>query len=170
MVSRFYWLIEGQLAGCARPGEPRREPHGTGGEDDVGIAEALSRDLEWLHHQGIRAVLSLTETPLPSEVLARHGMEVLHLPVPDLQPPTPEGLLRALGFIDRQRSMSRPVAVHCLAGQGRTGTVLAAYRIRAGASPQQALAEVRAICPGAVSARVQERAIEAFAARRDWIL
>lgn len=168
MVSRFYWLIEGQLAGCARPGEDRRGSHDAGSE--TGTAAVLDQDIAWLHSQGVRALLSLTETPLPSEVLARHGMEVLHLPVPDLQPPTPEELLRALGFIDRQRSMGRPVAVHCLAGQGRTGSVLAAYRIRAGANPQQALAELRSICPGAVSAQVQERALDAFAARRDWIL
>lgn len=170
MVSRFYWLIDGQLAGCARPGGHRSGLDEAGGGSETGAAAALERDIAWLHRQGIRAVLSLTETPLPNDVLERHGMDVLHIPVPDLQPPTPEGLLRALGFIDRQRSMSRPVAVHCLAGQGRTGTVLAAYRIRAGASPQQALCEVREICPGAVSAQVQERALETFAARRDWIL
>ena len=170
MVSRFYWLIDGQLAGCARPGQYRSDPHDASGGSETGAAAALDRDIAWLRCQGIRAVLSLTETPLPNDVLGRHGMNVLHIPVPDLQPPTPEGLLRALGFIDRQQSMSRPVAVHCLAGQGRTGTVLAAYRIRAGASPQQALRELREICPGAVSAEVQERALEAFAARRDWIL
>ena len=55
-------------------------------------------------------------------------------------------------------------------GQGRTGTVLAAYLIRGGLSADDALAEVRAICPGAISSAEQEAALHAFAARRDWII
>ena len=53
-------------------------------------------------------------------------------------------------------------------GQGRTGTVLAAYLIRAGSSAQEAIVRLRDICPGALSSPTQERALEAFAQRRDW--
>jgi atypical dual specificity phosphatase len=55
-------------------------------------------------------------------------------------------------------------------GQGRTGTVLAAYLIRTGASAEEALARVRAACPGAVGTAEQERALAAYARRRDWIV
>jgi hypothetical protein len=48
--------------------------------------------------------------------------------------------------------------------------VLAAYLIRAGAHPDDALRRLRALCPGAVGSADQERALHAFAARRDWIL
>jgi atypical dual specificity phosphatase len=90
--------------------------------------------------------------------------------VPDLQSPAPDQFIAALGFIDRQRSLGSAVAVHCLAGQGRTGTVLAAYLIRQGSTPDAALAEVRALCHGAVSSDIQERALHRFAASCDWIL
>jgi protein-tyrosine phosphatase len=55
-------------------------------------------------------------------------------------------------------------------GQGRTGTVLAAYLIRGGLRPDLALAELRAICPHAVENAKQEAALAAFAAERSWIL
>lgn len=169
----FYWLIEGGLAGCARPGHRRgRSAAGNGpGPADAPVPpNPLDEDLAWLRSQGIGAVLSLTETPLTRGALARHGLEELHLAVDDLTAPTPGQLEQALEFIDRQRSWGQGVAVHCLVGQGRTGTVLAAYLIRGGLSPEASLREVRSVCPGAVGSREQEAALHAFATRRDWLL
>ncbi len=155
-ITGFYWLERGVLAGCARPG----------GRD----GETLRADLAEFAEYGVGALLSLTEAPLDATALERAGMSYLHLPVDDLQSPEPEQIEQALAFIDAQRVRGRGVAVHCLMGQGRTGTVLAAYLIRAGRTPDAALRELRAICPGAVSAPVQQRALEAFAHRRDWIV
>ena len=161
----FYWLIDGVLAGCSRPGaRGRREA--TGPEADA----ALDDDLAWLRERGVGAVLSMTETPLPAAALERHGLDALHLPVDDLRAPTPDQLRAALAFIDRQRGLGRRVVVHCLVGQGRTGTVLAAYLIRGGLDPDAALREVRAACPGAVGSPEQERALATYAAARDWII
>lgn len=154
----FYWLVEDELAGCGRPG---------GSRDD---AELLERDLGWLREQGIDALLSLTETPLPGDALARHGFESLHLPVADLSPPNPDQLQDALAFIDYHLSQERPVAVHCLVGQGRTGTVLAARLIRDGASLADALAELRTLSPGAISSPSQERALADWERERGWVL
>jgi atypical dual specificity phosphatase len=158
----FYWLIEGILAGCPLPGA-------RGGREMRG-AEALETDLAWLRERGIGALLTLTEASLPDETLARHGIASLHLPVRDLTPPSVEQLIRALEFVDWHRTRGRAVAVHCLMGQGRTGTVLAAYLIRAGETPEGALAEVRARCPGAIGSPSQERALASYAAQREWIL
>lgn len=169
----FYWLVEGLLAGCPRPGGTHGQSVSTAfRRDEEALPEkvdGLDDDLGWLKQQGIDAVLSMTESPLAAEALARHEMEALHLPVPDLAPPTPEQLMRALDFIDEQHALGRGVVVHCLVGQGRTGTVLAAYLIRSGASPEEALRTLRAICPGAVGAAAQEHALHSFAERRDWI-
>jgi atypical dual specificity phosphatase len=169
VVPGFYWLIEDELAGCACPGRGQAPGRSARAQAPDG-PDALERDLAWLRRQGIGAVLSLTETPLPAEVVARQGLTWLHLPVPDLQAPTRDQFLRALAFIDHQRARGQAVVVHCLVGQGRTGTVLAAYRIRGGATPQEALRTIRALCPGAVGSPAQEQALHAFAARRDWIL
>ncbi len=155
---------------CPRPGGRSGEnPFRSKDDPPSEAADKLDDDLLWLKQQGIGAILTLTETPLPAEVLARHDLTVLHLPVPDLAPPTTGQLVRALEFIDEQHANGRAVAVHCLMGQGRTGTVLAAYLIRNGASPAEALRAVRAVCSGAVEMPSQERALYAFAERRDWI-
>lgn len=157
----FYWLIEGALAGSPRPGSRHRFGHRTSTVDD---------DLDWWHEQGIRAVLSLTEEPLPTEALAARHLASLHLPVPDLTAPTPAQLLSGLAFIDEHRAQGEPIVVHCKVGQGRTGTMLAAYLIRGGLTASEALHEIRTICPGAVESPAQERALAEFAATRGWLI
>jgi atypical dual specificity phosphatase len=87
-----------------------------------------------------------------------------------MTPPTTGQLIRALEFIDEQHTLGKAVVVHCLMGQGRTGTVLAAYLIRGGASAAEALRTVRGVCAGAVGSPAQERALSTFAERRDWIV
>lgn len=159
-MNGFYWVIPQVLAGTSRPG-------GRYGADRDGIQ--LAADLGWLRVQGIGALLSLTEAALDAPALERHGFAVLHIPVVDMTPPSPAQLAEALAFIDRQRAADRAVAVHCLAGQGRTGTVLAAYLIRGGASPERAIAELRAACPHAVENPLQEQALADYAAARSWV-
>lgn len=176
-MESFYWLIEGALAGCGRPGGPdgRIRPwwSGGGGTSDAEEQRArhmLDDDLAWLTTHGISAVLTLTETPLPAGAIERYGLNVLHVPIDDLTAPAPAQLDLALAFIDGQRALGRKVVVHCLMGQGRTGTVLAAYLVRGGATAEAALRELRAVCPGAVGSPEQERALYAFERRRDWIV
>ena len=158
---RFYWLETGVLAGASRPGaRPGRRD-----ADPV----ALDEDLAALRGHGIGALLSLTETPLPADALERHGIAGLHLPVPDFHPPATEQFREAIAFIELHRAAGTPVAVHCLAGQGRTGSVLAASLIRRGSSADEAIAAVRAVCPGAVETRVQVEALRELARDRWWI-
>jgi len=163
-VHGFYWLIDGVLAGSPCPGGwPIR-----GAEAEP--VPALDADLTWLRGQGIGAILSLTEASLPASALARHDLTWQHLPVDDLRAPSPEQLLAALAFIDRARLQGRRVAVHCRVGQGRTGTILAAYLIRGGIGADAALQRVRAVCPGAVGSPEQEQALGRFAQDRDWLV
>ncbi len=159
---RFYWLEPGVLAGCSRPGA---RP----GRDAPAIGD-VAADLAALRALGIGALLSLTETALPRDALANAAIDALHLPVPDFHPPSPEQFLAALAFLDRARAAGTPAAVHCLAGQGRTGSVLAAWLIRDGRGALDAIAAVRESCPGAVEAAAQEAALRDFARDRPWLV
>jgi atypical dual specificity phosphatase len=172
-VHGFYWLVANELAGCGRPGGPdsghtERGRAGAAHSDDH--AARLDADLAWLYAEGIRSVLSLTETALNAAAVQRTELSYLHLPVDDMTSPTPIQLQQALSFVDWQRALGRPVVVHCRMGQGRTGTVLAAHLIRDGMEADQAIDHLRRICPGALSSPSQERALHAFATRRDWVL
>jgi atypical dual specificity phosphatase len=163
-VDGFYWLIDGSLAGCRQPGI--RWSRGVVALEDDAIAD----DLLALRERGIAALLTLTEEPLPTEAIERAGMVGLHLPVPDFDAPSPDQLRAALAFIDRHQADGGAVAVHCMAGQGRTGTVLAAHLIRGGRGADEAIVAVRAVCPGAIESKPQVAALHAFAAQRDWIV
>lgn len=167
-VRNFYWLDEGALAGSARPGgETVRHQAAPGGEPYAG---ALDDDLLWLKAQGIGAILSLTETPLPAAAVQRHDLVTLHLPIDDQTAPTQSELQAALDFIDQQRIDGRAVLVHCRVGEGRTGSILAAYLIRQGVTVESALVHLRSIRPGAISAPAQRQALAVFAREREWII
>jgi polymorphic toxin system DSP-PTPase phosphatase-like protein len=158
-VPGFFWLYHGALAGSGRPG----------GRSSAGLS-TLEDDLRWLADNNLRAILTLTEEALPTEALRRFSFTSLHLPVRDFTAPTPEQFVRALEFIDHSQASGTGALVHCLMGQGRTGTILAAYLTRTGYSPGDAIQRVRELCPGAIGTSEQERAITAFARHRDWII
>ncbi len=165
-MQRFYWVLADRLAGCSLPGGTQR-----GNERDAEMeSAALHDDLDLLRRKGIGAVLTLTRSPLADAVLGDSEMAYLHLPVPDQRAPKPAQLDQAIAFIDAQNAAGRAVAVHCLMGQGRTGTILAAYLIRNGMTAAEALAEIRRRCDGAISSHEQEAALHAFARRRDWVV
>ncbi len=142
----FAWLIQDKLAGMAYPGT-----------DPQTFAE--------LRTAGIGAVVSLTMTPLPARLVEEQGFIYLHLPVPNFTPPLPSQIERFIEFCRRSEQQGRAVVVHCLAGCGRTGTMLACYLVWQGMEPGGAISLVRERRPCSIETPEQEQAVFQFAAR-----
>jgi atypical dual specificity phosphatase len=90
---------------------------------------------------------------------------LVHVPVEDMEAPTQEQLDRCTSAIKRAHEHKMAVAVHCTAGLGRTGVVLACYFVDNGLSAKNAVARVRRMRPGSIETDEQALAVEEFARR-----
>src|SRR5207253_1245931 len=100
-------------------------------------------DLVWLRQQGIEVLLSLTEDRPRRDWVDEAGLLVFHEPLEDMEAPTQEQLDRCVSAIQRANARHMGVAVHCGAGLGRTGVILAAHFVAHGLSAGNAIARVR---------------------------
>ena len=121
-------------------------------------------DLAWLRKQGVEVLVSLTEDPVPRRWVNDAGLLGVHVPVPDMDAPTNRQFDVILDAVRRAHRANMGVAIHCAAGKGRTGTVLAAYFVAGGLGARAAIGKVRDLRPGSIETTEQERAIERFAA------
>jgi len=120
------------------------------------------KEIKWMMKQGARAILSLTEDELPEEWFSDSDLAYLSLPIRDHTSPPVEVMDKAVRFIETQIQAGRAVVVHCNAGRGRTGTILAAYLIHANSSPEDAINYVRRMRPFSIEKRQEASVIEYF--------
>ncbi|MBA3347061.1 MAG: dual specificity protein phosphatase family protein [Actinobacteria bacterium] len=100
------------------------------------------RRLQALAAAGITLIVDLTHADdgvSPYAQLLPPSLRRLHVPIPDFHAPSLAGLERALAAIDTELVAGGAVYVHCLGGCGRTGTVVAGWLVRQGASAAAAL-------------------------------
>lgn len=143
----FTWIDEPFLAASAMPEGPE--------------------EFSWLRGEGIEILLSLSEDPPSRRFIDDAGLMLVHVPVEDFDAPTSEQIDKCLSVIDQAQRTGMRVLVHCRAGKGRTGTILAAYFVSKGMATAEAIKHVRALRPGSIETPEQERAIQDFGRRRN---
>ena len=137
----FSWPIEDKLAGSAIP---------------------TSKDeIKWLQEQGVKSIVTIREEPLDDDWVG--DIEYLHVHSNDMGIPEFDDLVFAVDFVHRRITHNQPVMVHCLAGLGRTGTILACYLIKhKNMSADDAIQKVREKRPGSIQSFSQEEIIHKF--------
>lgn len=143
----FLWLKKGLLAGTPRPG----------------IVLDIDYDLKALARVGIRTLVSLTRAPVDPGQLAPYGIHGLWFPITDMDAPMPADAEQMCAHVAQLIRNGEPVAYHCKAGLGRTGTMLAAQLVWEGSTALDALEQVRRIEPRWVQSDEQVAFLERFA-------
>ena len=136
--TNFSWLIEEKLAGSGMP--------------------TTSDELDWILKQGVKSIVTMTENSLPDSWIK--DVNYLHVPTPDLTAPDMDRIDTAVEFIHEQITNNEAVMVHCAAGMGRAGTILACYLVKYQKhSAKDAIQKIRKERPGSIQSDVQEMAI-----------
>jgi atypical dual specificity phosphatase len=146
MQDGFSWVIDQRLAGMPRPG----------------ASTSLEDDAAFLAEQGIDLLISLTGGIPNPTVLADFEIELYHLPIEDFHPPT---LSQQIEFVEKTAQALENggrVGVHCAAGVGRTGTMLATYLVYLGRTAEDAIARVRVLRPGSIETVAQEASVKRY--------
>ena len=139
--TNFSWLIDEKLAGSGMP-------------------TSLS-EIDWIQKQGVKSIITMTENSLPESWVK--NIQYLHVPTEDFSAPDMEQIDEAVEFIQKRLENNEPVMVHCAAGIGRTGTILACYLVKyQKLTAKDAIQKVRKERPGSIQSESQELAISLY--------
>ena len=137
----FSWLIAEKLAGSAIP--------------------TSFDEIKWALDEGVKSIVTIREEPLDEDWIK--DVNYLHIHSNDMGVPEFDDLTRAVDFIHERITNNEPVMVHCLAGLGRTGTILACYLIKyQKLSADGSIQKVRESRPGSIQSFPQEEIIFQF--------
>ena len=143
--TNFSWVIEYKLAGSGTP--------------------MTLEQYRWLIKNNIRSIVTVREFPLPEKWLYDSVKDTSIKEdyrfeyVKDYGVPTLEKLDSIVEYIENKiMKENKPLLVHCAAGKGRTGTILAAYLLKQGnISSFDAIKKIRIIRPGSINRRFKKK-------------
>jgi len=139
--TNFSWLIENKLAGSGMP--------------------TTFDEFDWVLKQGVRSVITMTENSLPESWI--ENVNYLHVPTQDLTAPDMDEIDTAVDFIHKAINSKEAVMVHCAAGMGRAGTILACYLMKyQNYTAKDAVEKLRNERPGSIQSEIQEMAVHMY--------
>ncbi|XP_061599840.1 dual specificity protein phosphatase 23b [Cololabis saira] len=138
----FSWVEPGKLAGLALPRTPA--------------------EYQFLLDNGIQHLVCLCERKPPHHDSCP-ALQLHHIKIVDFTPPSPEQVDRFLSIVEEANAKGEGVAVHCMHGHGRTGTMLACYLVKTRKiSGLEAIEEIRRLRRGSIETGEQEKAVVQF--------
>ena len=143
--TNFSWVIDNKLAGSGTP--------------------MTSEQYRWLIKNNIKSIVTVREFPLPQKWLVDNEKETIindykFVYVKDYGVPPLEVLDNINIKITKEK---KPLVVHCAAGKGRTGTILAAYLLKQdNISSQDAIKKIRSLRPGSIQSKIQEEILHEY--------
>jgi len=143
----LYWIIKGRLAGSSEP---------------------QITDIPYLKDIAWGGLVSLQETANTKDLAVILDVPYLNIPIPDYSTPSTSDIEEIIEFYREYcENTSLPLLIHCTAGHGRTGTVLASLLIiLEDLSPDEAIMKIRQVNPLAVETKDQELFVYSLKSRK----
>jgi len=144
----FHWILLERLGGMQRPG----------------LLQDETEDLEALKNLGCDILVSLTLKPFDAHKLRQFGnIQAVHFPILDMGVPELEVAEVLCARISSWIDQGLVTVLHCKAGLGRTGTMLASALVYRGENSVRAIGSVRGINPLYIQSLEQLEFINRFA-------
>jgi atypical dual specificity phosphatase len=140
----------------ARPASSEREPeHYWVLPRRLAAGEWPVPHLDWLARQGVSVLINLTDHEYRDTRFRIHG-----IPVPDGAAPGAAQIEEFCRLVEDELTRQQTIYVHCLAGCGRTGTMMACYLVyRDRVDPMEAIRHVRGVRPCSIETAAQAEAV-----------
>jgi protein-tyrosine phosphatase len=126
--------------------------------------ERLNYEIKFLRRNKIDAVVTLTEDHHHSDLLSEN-FETHHISINDLGAPTMEQVERLAEILKVTVDQKKPLAVHCLAGIGRTSTMIIAAHMLRGERLDELYESVRKANPVFVPSPSQDAFLKSLKAK-----
>jgi protein-tyrosine phosphatase len=137
----FGWITPAILLG----GQPARKVWGT------------------LIRRGITGVINLRHEYDYQAEIGSLALRYLYLPTVDNTAPSQEHIRIGVQFLEEELSKGGKVYVHCWEGLGRSPTLVAAYLVKTGLTPEEAWTRIRRVRPFIRPTQGQRERLEEYA-------